>query len=282
VHLSTNDRQNAVLKTSQIPQLVDALQTVGERIDRMWAQDGATWFTGDEPDENDPIVIRHRHIHHLTLLDNLRAHFSEVAEILLRSDDLACANSRDVRNCYSASCCSSPIFDDEGSADSSLQSIDTDPVETERVWRASPAHAGVAGRLLCDFNTEFETPGPTAEEFGTRLARLLERDDLIVLLAGDEDAPDGLALLTLRLTHFFDGPLAQLEELYVRPACRDQGIGTALLSEAIRLVRHHGGKEMHINVDEVDIDARRFYERHGFINIEPGADYRMLCYLQEL
>jgi hypothetical protein len=29
-------------------------------------------------------------------------------------------------------------------------------------------------------------------------------------------------------------------------------------------------------------DARRFYERHGFVNIELGTDYRMLCYLREL
>jgi ribosomal protein S18 acetylase RimI-like enzyme len=150
------------------------------------------------------------------------------------------------------------------------------------VWRASPAHADVAGRLLWDFNTEFETHGPSAQEFGVRLAGLLKRDDLIVLLTGDADAPDGLALLTLRLTHYFDGPLAQLEELYVRPGRRNRGIGTALLREAIRLVRRSGGKEMHINVDEIDTSARRFYERHGFINIEPGADYRMLCYLQVL
>ncbi len=150
------------------------------------------------------------------------------------------------------------------------------------MWRAKPGHADVVGRLLCDFNAEFETPGPSAEEFSIRLAGLLERDDFVVLLVGDPDAPDGLALLTLRLTHFFDGPLAQLEELYVCPARRDQGIGTALLDEAIRLVRDNGGEEMHINVDEVDTAARRFYERHGFVNIEPGNDYRMLCYLQEL
>ena len=28
---------------------------------------------------------------------------------------------------------------------------------------------------------------------------------------------------------------------------------------------------------EVDTDTRRFYERHGFVNIEAGEDYRMLC-----
>ena len=30
--------------------------------------------------------------------------------------------------------------------------------------------------------------------------------------------------------------------------------------------------------DSLDRDARRFYERHGFVNIEAGCDYRMLCY----
>ena len=77
-------------------------------------------------------------------------------------------------------------------------------------------------------------------------------------------------------------PTGRLEELYVRPELRNQGQGTALLQAAMRLVREHGGGEIHINVDEVDSDTRRFYERHGFVNIEPGADYRMLCYIQEL
>ena len=47
-------------------------------------------------------------------------------------------------------------------------------------------------------------------------------------------------------------------------------------------MQERGAGEVHINVDEVDVDTRRFYERHGFTNIQPGADYRMLCYLREL
>lgn len=148
------------------------------------------------------------------------------------------------------------------------------------VRRAAPDDAALVGRLLFDFNTEFDSPTPRAEELGTRFRRLLERDDVLVLLAGDGD---GFALLTLRPTPYHDGPLVQLEELYVRPPLRDRGIGTALLEQAIRqVVSEHGAGEMHINVDEVDVDTRRFYEHHGFVNIEPGADYRMLCYLREL
>jgi GNAT superfamily N-acetyltransferase len=77
----------------------------------------------------------------------------------------------------------------------------------------------------------------------------------------------------------FDGPVSQLGELYVVPHLGAQGVGTASLDLCRRLVREAGSPEMHINVDEVDVDTRRFYERHGFRNIEEGVDFRMLCYI---
>ncbi|WP_432477990.1 GNAT family N-acetyltransferase [Nocardioides sp. GXQ0305] len=149
------------------------------------------------------------------------------------------------------------------------------------VRTANPADAGVVGRLLWDFNTEFDSPTPSAEEFATRFERLLALDEVVVLLSGDAD-PTGFAYLTLRPAPYYDGPLAQLEELYVRPDLRDQGIGTALLQRALDLCRERSAGEMHINVDEVDTDTRRFYERHGFVNVAPGTDYRMLFYEIEL
>jgi len=149
------------------------------------------------------------------------------------------------------------------------------------VRRATTADAAVVGRLLFDFNTEFETETPSADEFAGRFARLLSLDDVIVLLSGDAD-PTGFAYLTLRPSPYYDGPLAQLEELYVVPALRDQRIGSALLSAALELCRDRSAGEMYINVDEIDTDTRRFYERHGFVNIAPGTDYRMLFYEMEL
>ena len=151
------------------------------------------------------------------------------------------------------------------------------------VRRATTADADVVGRLLWDFNTEFETEGPDAEEFAGRFATLLGHDDQLVLLAEREDAdrtsePVGFGYLTFRATPYFDGPIGQLEELYVRPDLRDQRIGTALLQGFLAACRERDAGEMHINVDEVDTDTRRFYERHGFLNILPGTDYRMLFY----
>ncbi|WP_454850427.1 GNAT family N-acetyltransferase [Promicromonospora soli] len=157
----------------------------------------------------------------------------------------------------------------------------SDPTEVP-VVRATSADAAVVGRLLWDFNEEFSFDGPGADEFAGRFASLLDGDDVVVLLTGSRDDPSGFAFLTLRPTPYYDGPLAQLEELYVKPHLRDRGLGTALLRAAVDLVRSRRGGEIHINVDEVDADTRRFYERNGFTNIQPGEDYRMLCYLREL
>lgn len=150
------------------------------------------------------------------------------------------------------------------------------------VSRAAADRADVVGRLLDDFNTEFGSPTPGADAFAARFARLLERDDVLVLLSGDPADPTGFAYLTLRPSPYYDGPLMQLEELYVVPGQRDHGIGTALVRDILRRARGLGCGEVHVAVDEVDADARRFYERHGFSNLEAGEDYRMLLYLLEL
>ena len=154
---------------------------------------------------------------------------------------------------------------------------------THRVRTAVQRDAATVGQLLYDFNTEFDAVTPTARVLGTRFDRLLASADVVVILAEDGSGEAiGFAFLTLRPTPYYDGPVAQLEELYVRPTLRDGGIGTALLGGAISLVRARGAGEMQINVDEVDVDTRRFYERHGFVNTEPGSDYRMLCYIRDL
>lgn len=147
---------------------------------------------------------------------------------------------------------------------------------------AEVTDADTVGRLLREFNEEFDTAGPTAGAFAGRFTTLLARDDVAVVLAANGGRDVGFAFLTLRPTPYYDGSIAQLEELYVVPALRDQGIGTAILTMAIEAVRAKGAAEMHINVDEIDEDTRRFYERHGFSNIQAGTDYRMLCYLREL
>jgi hypothetical protein len=90
VRLVADGINGAVLKTSQIPELIECLNLVAERIDRQWERGGDEFLRdfGDAPDDNDPTVIRERRIAHLVLLQNLRTRFPEIAEILLRSQDM--------------------------------------------------------------------------------------------------------------------------------------------------------------------------------------------------
>ncbi|RYC05559.1 GNAT family N-acetyltransferase [Nocardioides zhouii] len=148
-----------------------------------------------------------------------------------------------------------------------------------QVRRATTDDAAVLARLLWDFNTEFETEVDDVEVLEVRFARLLPLEEIVAVLAEDSGTAVGFAFLSLRPAIWFDGPVSQLEELYVVPALRSHGIGTQILELSRSLVRDHGSPEMHIGVDEVDVDTRRFYERHGYVNIEAGVDYRMLYYV---
>lgn len=155
------------------------------------------------------------------------------------------------------------------------------------VRRAGADDSDLVGRLLFEFNVEFDTDSPSVEELAGRFRRLLARDDQLVLLAeraegGRTGDPVGFGYLTFRATPYYDGPTGQLEELYVRPELRGQGFGSTLVQEALAACRERDAGELRIDVDEVDADTRRFYERHGFRNVAPGTDSRMLSYEIEL
>lgn len=139
---------------------------------------------------------------------------------------------------------------------------------------AGGADGAVVAGLLDDFNREFDTPTPGVAVLAARLERLLAGDLSVALLA--EDPVVGVALLTFRPNVWYDGPVALLDELYVVPALRSRGLGTALLRAAEGVTRQGGGELLEINVDGDDEDARRFYERHGYRNSEPGSDEQLL------
>lgn len=134
--------------------------------------------------------------------------------------------------------------------------------------------------LLDAFNREYDVPTPGVDVLTPRLARLLAGRDVVALVTGDPAT--GVALLTLRPNVWYEGPVASLDELYVVPELRGRALGSALLAAAEEVVRARGGELLEINVDGDDVDARRFYERHGYTNCEPGQDEPLLYYYREL
>ncbi len=143
---------------------------------------------------------------------------------------------------------------------------------------AGPDDGDAAGRLLHDFNREFDEPAPDATVLAARIRRLLEDGDTAVLLAGEE--PDGVAVLRFRRAIWSEGLECYLAELYVVPQKRGQGIGRTLMERAMGHARERGSDTMDIGVDEPDTVARALYESLGFSNRSQGG--LMFVYEREL
>jgi ribosomal protein S18 acetylase RimI-like enzyme len=130
-----------------------------------------------------------------------------------------------------------------------------------QVRAATPDDADAIGRLLYDFNTEFEEPAPDPPAIADRMRELMTGDDFVVLLVGD--GPDGLAVLRFRPSIWSSALECYLAELYVVPALR---------GHAIAFARDHGADYMDLGTGETDTAARALYESLGFSNRKGKPD----------
>jgi ribosomal protein S18 acetylase RimI-like enzyme len=132
------------------------------------------------------------------------------------------------------------------------------------VRRALPEDAPAIGRMLHDFNREFDDPAPPPEVLAERIRELGARRNFVVLLAGT--GPDGLVVLRFRASLWTAAQECYVAELYVRPSRRRQGLGRALMREAMEVARAKGADYMDLGTGEDDVAARALYESLGFSN----------------
>jgi ribosomal protein S18 acetylase RimI-like enzyme len=144
------------------------------------------------------------------------------------------------------------------------------PSERSVVREATEADADAVGRLLDDFNREYEEHTPGAAAIAGRVRTLLAEGDTLVLLAGP--GPDGLAVLRFRPSLWSEALECYLAELYVVPDRRGRGLGRALMEAAIELARREGANHIDLGTSEDDHAARALYESLGFSNRESKPD----------
>ena len=138
------------------------------------------------------------------------------------------------------------------------------------VRRAGAGDAEAVGRLLHDFNTEYEEATPGPEALARRIRELIEGGDTVVLVGGE--GPDGLAVLRFRPAIWDQALECYLAELYVVPARRGQGLGRALMEASMSSARERGATHMDLGTGEDDVAARALYESLGFSNREGKPD----------
>jgi ribosomal protein S18 acetylase RimI-like enzyme len=145
------------------------------------------------------------------------------------------------------------------------------------IRRAKVSDAAVVAQLMHDFNTEYEDYTPGVSALAERIGELLAEREITVLLAGDP--PLGFALTRLRPSLWSKAGDVYLEELYVVPERRGEGIGGELLDTAIEVARQAGADHFELTTGEDDIAARALYESRSLTNREGGpTGPRMLYY----
>jgi GNAT superfamily N-acetyltransferase len=106
---------------------------------------------------------------------------------------------------------------------------------------------------------------PAADRLETAVDRLLEERALgRLLVASCDGAIVGVAALVFTWSIEHGGRTAWLEELYVEPPYRGQGIGTALLHAACEAATAEGAAAVDLEVEAGHERAAGLYEREGF------------------
>jgi len=136
--------------------------------------------------------------------------------------------------------------------------------ETLRIEKAVPADIDSIHHLLAEQFDEHDIH-TSPEELRHAIAAVLQNEELgLFLVACDSGEIVGLAALAFAWTLEHSGKSVWLDELYVVPERRGQGIGRALLARVIVEARALGCKAIDLEVEEAHRRAERLYEREGF------------------
>jgi GNAT superfamily N-acetyltransferase len=125
----------------------------------------------------------------------------------------------------------------------------------------------------------FEEVGhtPDAEEIASIFAAIEEDDRHSTLLAFDDDGDvAGIITLAETISLYAGGYIGVINELYVMPPYRSEGLGKTLLDEAKALGESRNWKRLEVTTpgDEY-VKTLRFYEREGFFKIGPRYKFEL-------
>lgn len=125
-----------------------------------------------------------------------------------------------------------------------------------------PALCELLGILFAQ-EAEFETD-PIMQRRG--LQTIIANPNLGLILAAHlEGQPVGMVNLLFSVSTALGGQVAWLEDMVVHPEWRRYGVGSKLLQAAMAHCRNGGYKRITLLTDGDNLNAQRFYQKHGFI-----------------
>lgn len=118
---------------------------------------------------------------------------------------------------------------------------------------------------------------PDFDEIASIFSLIEEDDKHSTLLAyDDEDNLAGIITIAESISIYAGGLIGVINELYVLPPYRSEGLGKMLLDEAKDLGEARGWKRLEVTTPGDEYERTlRFYEREGFFKIGPRYKFEL-------
>lgn len=130
----------------------------------------------------------------------------------------------------------------------------------------------VDGPVLCDLFSQLGYPTPVGD-FVRRLAAVLADPTQILLVAGTEGAPRGVAHLQ-RMTLLEADGYAQLLALVVDEKHRSHGLGARLVAASEAWARTQGCSTLTVRSNVIRTRTHAFYERLGYSQVKSQHTFK--------
>ena len=137
----------------------------------------------------------------------------------------------------------------------------TDALPAITIRRASPADATEVATMVAEIAAH-EDQSAHVHVHIDQWRALLERPEVIVLLAQRDGAAVGYVSAIRQLHLWTGGDVLNLDDLYVRPGHRDAGVGRRLMA-ALATIAAPDQLLIRWGMEVDNIDAQRFYSRLG-------------------
>ncbi len=114
--------------------------------------------------------------------------------------------------------------------------------------------------MLCDLENEKLDKQRFTEVF----QKNMENKYITYLLAELDGQPVGMASCHVQQLLHHAAPVGEIQEMYVNPEFRSQGVGQQLVEAIVVFARQRGSDQLEVTTNQVRMDTHRFYEREGF------------------
>jgi GNAT superfamily N-acetyltransferase len=135
------------------------------------------------------------------------------------------------------------------------------------IERPSPARSEEAGAVIALLAAQLDEHAiPLARELLAKAVAAALADDSrgLLLVARDGGRPVGVAYSSFQSSMERGGQILWLEELYVLPDRRGEGIGSRLVQATLDVARERGCMSVELEVESSHARAAHLYRRAGF------------------